>query len=145
MGLSPRLQGVISMAARLHDVGEVGVPESVLQRQGPLSEDEQSVIRMHPVIGAQILAPFGEAAAFVRHHHERPDGRGYPDRLREHQIPVGAGVIAVAEAYDAMVSPRPYRPSRSKREALAEIDRLSGTQFAVEAADALLSLPRDQL
>ncbi len=145
MGLSPRLQGVIQMAAKLHDVGEVGVPEDVLQRDGPLSQDEESVIRLHPVIGAQILEPFGEAAAFVRHHHERPDGRGYPDRLRDHQIPVGASVIGVAEAYDAMVSPRPYRRSRSRREALAEVDRLSGTQFGVEAADALLTLPRDQL
>ncbi|MDJ0521281.1 MAG: response regulator [Planctomycetota bacterium] len=145
MGLSPRLQSVIQVAARLHDVGEVGIPETVLQREGPLSDDEQAVIRMHPVIGAQILEPFGEAAAFVRHHHERPDGRGYPDRLRDHQIPVGAGVIAVAEAYDAMTSTRPYRRSRSKREALAEIDRLSGTQFTVEAADALLALPRDRL
>jgi len=145
MGLSPRLQGVIQMAARLHDVGEVGVPESVLQRDGPLSEDEQAVVRMHPVIGAQILEPFGEAAAFVRHHHERPDGRGYPDRLRDHQIPIGASVIGVAEAFDAMVSPRPYRRSRSRRDALEEIGRLSGTQFAIEAADALLALPRDQL
>ncbi len=145
MGLSPRLQRVIEMAARLHDVGEVGIPDGMLQREGPLSADEQAVIRMHPVIGAQILAPFGEAAAFVRHHHERPDGRGYPDRLRDGQIPIGAGVIGVAEAYDAMVSPRPYRRSRSRREALAEVDRLSGTQFMCEAADALLALPRDQL
>jgi len=145
MGLSPRLQRVIRMAARLHDVGEVGVPDGVLHRAGPLSEDEQSIIRMHPIIGAQILEPFGEAAAFVRHHHERPDGRGYPDRLRENQIPIGAGVIAVAEAYDAMVSPRPYRHSRSRREALAEVGKESGIQFMVEAADALLCLPRDRL
>jgi len=145
MGLSPRLQRVIAMAARLHDVGEVGVPDGVLHRAGPLSEDEQSVIRMHPIIGAQILEPFGEAAAFVRHHHERPDGRGYPDRLREGQIPIGASVIAVAEAYDAMVSPRPYRHSRSRREALAEIRKESGIQFMVEAADALQALPRDRL
>ena len=145
MGLSPRLQRVIEMAARLHDVGEVGVPENVLHRCGPLNEDEQAVVRMHPVIGAQILAPFGEAAAFVRHHHERPDGRGYPDRLREGQIPIGAAVIGVAEAFDAMTSPRPYRRSRTRRDALGEIDQLSGTQFVVEAADALLALPREQL
>ena len=127
------------------DAGEVGIPDDFLKREGPLDEGEQAVIRMHPIIGAQILEPFGEAAAFVRHHHERPDGRGYPDRLREDQIPIGAAVIGVAEAYDAMTSPRPYRKSRTRREALAEIDRLSGTQFVVAAADALLALPREQL
>jgi len=145
LGLSPRLRRVIEMAARLHDVGEVGIPDSVLHRNGPLDAGEQAVVRMHPIIGAQILEPFGEAAAFVRHHHERPDGRGYPDRLREGQIPIGAAVIGVTEAFDAMTSPRPYRRSRTRREALAEIDRLSGTQFVVEAADALLALPREQL
>lgn len=143
MGLSARLRRVIQMAARLHDVGEVGIPDTVLHRRGPLSEDEQTVVRMHPVLGARILEPFGEAASFVRHHHERPDGRGYPDRLREGQIPIGAAIIGVAEAFDAMTSPRPYRRSRSRREALAEIDALSGTQFVVEAADALLTLPQE--
>ncbi|MDA1195749.1 MAG: response regulator [Planctomycetota bacterium] len=145
LGLSPRLRRVIELAARLHDVGEVGIPDTILQRRGPLDESEQAVVRMHPVIGAQILAPFGEAAAFVRHHHERPDGRGYPDRLREAQIPIGAAVIGVVEAFDAMTSPRPYRHSRTRREALAEIDRLSGSQFVPAAADALLALPRELL
>ena len=145
MGLSPRLSRVIELAARLHDVGEVGVPESMLQREGPLDEAEQSIIRLTPVIGSQILAPFGEAASFVRHHHERPDGLGYPDRLREGQIPIGAAVIGVAEAFDAMTSWRPYRPSMSRREALAEINRGSGSQFVMEAVDALLALPREKL
>ncbi len=145
IGLSPRLKQVIEMAARLHDVGEVGIPDNVLLREGPLSEPEVSVIRLHPVIGSQILAPFGEAAAFVRHHHERPDGRGYPDRLREGQIPIGAGVIGVAEAYDAMISSRPYRHSLTRREALAEIRANTGTQFHVEAAEALLALDPEKL
>jgi response regulator RpfG family c-di-GMP phosphodiesterase len=145
MGLSPRLKQVIEMAARLHDVGSVGIPEGVMQREGPLDEAERSMIRLHPVLGAQILEPFGEAAAFVRHHHERPDGRGYPDRLREDQIPLGAGVIGVAEAYDAMVSTRPYRHSRSRREALNEVRSLRGVQFTVPAADALLALPAERL
>jgi len=145
MGLSSRLTRVIELAARLHDVGEVGVPDGVLQREGPLDEGERSIIRITPVIGAQILAPFGEAAAFVRHHHERPDGRGYPDRLREGQIPIGAAVIGVAEAYDAMTSPRPYRRSMSRREALGVINAESGMQFVMEAAEALVTLPRNQL
>lgn len=140
LGLSPRLQSVIETAARLHDVGEVGIPDGVLTRDGPLSEAERSVVRTHPVVGAQILAPFGEAAAFVRHHHERPDGLGYPDGLRGDEIPLGAGIIGVAEAYDAMTSPRPYRRSRSRREALAEIERLRGTQFVEPAVDGLLAV-----
>lgn len=143
MGLSSRLTRVIALAAKLHDVGEVGVPDGVLLREGPLDEAEKSIIRLTPVIGAQILEPFGEAAAFVRHHHERPDGRGYPDRLREGQIPLGAAVIGVAEAFDAMTSPRPWRRSMSRREAMAEIDAQSGTQFPMEAADALLTMPRE--
>ncbi len=105
-------------------------------------------MKTHPEIGAQIIERLkflNEAAGIVKSHHERPDGRGYPDRLRDHQIPIGAGVVAVAEAYDAMVSPRPYRHSRSRREALREVREKSGTQFTVEAADALLSLPGDRL
>jgi response regulator RpfG family c-di-GMP phosphodiesterase len=145
IGLSPRLRRVIEMAARLHDVGAVGIPDDVMKREGPLSDSERSIVRLHPVIGAQILAPFGEAAAFVRHHHERPDGRGYPDRLRADQIPVGAGVIGVAEAYDAMTSARPYRRSLSRRAALDEIRRNTGTQFHEAAADALLGLAPERL
>ena len=143
--LSPRLRGVIGTAARLHDVGEVGVPDAVLQREGPLSEAEREVVRTHPVVGARILQPFGEAAAFVRHHHERPDGRGYPDGLRGDAIPLGAGIIGVAEAYEAMTSARPYRPSRPRREALAEIKDLRGAQFVADAVDGLLAIPGGRL
>jgi len=141
LGMSRRFQRVLGLAARLHDVGEVGIPESVLLREGPLSDAERDVVRLHPLLGARILAPFGEAAAYVRHHHERPDGRGYPDGLRSGQIPLGAGIIGVAEAFDAMTSPRPYRPSRTRREALEEVRRLRGEQFLREPAEALLALP----
>ncbi len=143
--LSPRLRSVIRTAARLHDVGEVGIPDHVLSRSGPLTAAEREVVQSHPVVGARILAPFGEAAAFVRHHRERPDGGGYPDGLSGDEIPLGAGIIGVAEAYDAMISPRPYRPSRSKRDALAEIAANAGSQFVQKAVDGLLSLPPDQI
>jgi response regulator RpfG family c-di-GMP phosphodiesterase len=143
--LSPRLRSVVETAARLHDVGEVGVPDGVLQREGPLSSAEQDLVRMHPVIGARILAPFGEASSFVRHHHERPDGRGYPDGLQGEEIPLGAGIIGVAEAYEAMTSTRPYRRSRSRKDALAEIERLKGAQFVADAVDGLLTVPGDRL
>ncbi|MHC5009993.1 MAG: response regulator [Planctomycetota bacterium] len=145
MGLSSRLSGVIETAARLHDVGEVGVPDRVLQHGGPLGETDREVIRCHPILGARILAPFGEAALFVRHHHERPDGLGYPDGLQGDEIPVGSGIIAVAEAYDAMTHHRPYRQSRPRAEALDEIRELRGKQFVPEVVDALLSLPAERL
>jgi HD-GYP domain-containing protein (c-di-GMP phosphodiesterase class II) len=145
MGLSPRLTQVIETAARLHDVGQVGVPDRLLQREGPLLPAEREVVKGHVTLGARILAPFGEAAAFVRHHKERPDGRGYPDGLAGEEIPVGARIVAVAEAYDAMTHPRPWRPSRSRPEALAEMARLKGTQFAPEVVDALLQLPAEAL
>ncbi len=138
IGLSPRLRGVIETAARLHDVGAVGIPDGVLQREGPLTQPERDVIHMHPVIGARILAPFGEAASFVRHHHERPDGNGYPDGLRGDEIPIGSGIIGVAEAFDAMTSSRPYRHSMSRREALEEIRLNRGTQFMPAAVDGLV-------
>jgi response regulator RpfG family c-di-GMP phosphodiesterase len=145
MGLSPRLTGVIETAARLHDVGEVGVPDRLLQREGPLRPSERAVVETHAVLGARILAPFGEAAAFVRHHHERFDGRGYPDGLAGEEIPLGATIVGVAEAYDAITHRRPYRPSRSRAEAREEIARLKGVQFAPGAADALLALPAESL
>ena len=94
LGLSPRLQEVIAVAARLHDVGEVGVPDAVLTHDGPLSDVERALLRRHPALGAAILAPLGEAAHFVRHHKERPDGQGYPDGLHEGQIPLERGSSA---------------------------------------------------
>jgi putative nucleotidyltransferase with HDIG domain len=143
VGLSSRLVQVVEMAARLHDVGEAAVPDTLLQRPGPLSQAERDIVRSHAAIGARILSSFGEAASFVKHHHERPDGLGYPDGLRAAEIPVGAGIIGVAEAYDAMTHSRPYRRSRSRDDALDEIARLKGIQFHAEAAEALLRLPAE--
>ncbi len=142
LGLSPRLEEVVRTAGRLHDVGEVGIPDHVLCRPGRLSDPERELVRTHPVLGARILAPFGEAAAFVRHHHERPDGRGWPDRLRAEDIPLGAALIGCAEAYDAMTHHRSWRPSRSRDAAISEIQRLSGRQFVPEAVEALCRVVR---
>lgn len=141
MSLSPRLKRVIEVAARLHDVGEVGVPDSLLQRAGPLNADERRVVEGHSLLGARLLAPFGEAASFVRHHHERYDGRGYPDGLRGEEIPLGAAIVGAAEAFDAMTHARPYRPSRSRKDALEEVRAQRGIQFMPDVADALLDLP----
>jgi putative nucleotidyltransferase with HDIG domain len=143
LGLSGRLTHVVEVAARLHDVGEACVPDALLQRAGPLTDAEREVVRSHAVVGARILASFGEASSFVRSHHERPDGRGYPDGLSASEIPVGAALIGVAEAFDAMTHSRPYRRSRSRGDALDEIARCRGTQFTAEAVDALLRLPAE--
>ena len=139
--VSPRMRRAVDMAARLHDVGKVSLPDGVLQRPGPLTGREREVLRLHPAVGARILAPFGEAAAYVRHHRERPDGTGYPDGLHGDDIPLGAGIVGLAAAYEAMTSPRPYRTSRRRRPALAEVRAERGKQFVSGAVDALLRIP----
>lgn len=116
----------------LHDIGKVGIPEHILCKRGPLSEDEWDVMRTHPVVGAQIVAPItflGEAVDLVRHHHERFDGDGYPDGLRGEEIPLPARVFAVADSFDAMTSDRPYRGAMGIERALLEIEGGAGTQF----------------
>jgi HD-GYP domain-containing protein (c-di-GMP phosphodiesterase class II) len=130
----------LATAARLHDVGEIGVPEELLLRAGPLAPHEMDVVRAHAIVGARMLEPLGLAATFVRHHHERPDGRGYPDGLVEERIPLGAAVIGVAEAYDAMTNARAYHPTLSPTEARREILRLRGIQFVPRAVDALMEV-----
>jgi response regulator RpfG family c-di-GMP phosphodiesterase len=140
LGLTPRERRALDTAARLHDIGEVGVPEELLARPGPLNGEEMDVVRAHAVVGARLLEPLGDAARLVRHHHERPDGLGYPDGLREAEIPFGAGLIGVAEAYDAMTHARPYHAILSPYEARAEILRLRGVQFLPRAVDVVLDV-----
>ena len=111
-GLTSPAAETVAQAGRLHDLGKIGVPESVLGKGGPLTDEEWAVMRLHPLTGAQILAPlefFGEGMLIVRHHHERFDGSGYPDGLRGPAIPLGARIVAVADVYDALTSDRPYR------------------------------------
>jgi diguanylate cyclase (GGDEF)-like protein len=126
-------------AAELHDVGKVAVPDAILAKQGPLTDEEWVFIRRHTIIGERIIgaAPaLTRVARLVRHSHERWDGGGYPDALSGPDIPLGARIVAVADAFEAMTSPRPYSPPRSPEDALAELERCAGTQFdpAVVAA-----------
>jgi two-component system, cell cycle response regulator len=119
-------------AAELHDVGKVAVPDAILSKPGPLSEAEWGYMREHTIVGDRILsaAPaLEDAAKLVRASHERYDGAGYPDRLRGEEIPLGARIVAVCDAFHAMTSERPYRPALSVREALDELRRCSGAQF----------------
>lgn len=122
----------IAYGALLHDVGKIGVPEAILSKPGPLSAEEWTVLRRHPEIGERICRPLGLSAEFVpivRHHHERWDGAGYPDGLRGAAIPLGARIVGLADAFDAMTHDRPYRRAFSVAHALDELRRESGRQF----------------
>jgi putative nucleotidyltransferase with HDIG domain len=127
----------------LHDIGKVGIPESILCKTAPLTELEWVVMRSHPNQGARIVEPIpfmGEAVEIVRSHHERFDGTGYPQGLRGQDIPLAARIFAIADSFDAMTSDRPYRSAMTTEEAVAEILAGSGTQFdpmCVEAFEAL--------
>ena len=132
VGLSPEDLEAVVAGALLHDVGKLGVPDAVLQKPGPLSDDERTLLRRHSEAGEAICRPLAMASLFgpiIRHHHERWDGSGYPDGLAGAAIPVGARVVAVVDAFDAIVHDRPYRPARSPREAVAEIRLGCGSQF----------------
>jgi two-component system cell cycle response regulator len=135
--VTPMLQ-----AAALHDVGKVGVPDAILQKPAALDEAEWSFIRTHTVIGERILsaAPaLSQAAKLVRSTHERFDGSGYPDALAGFDIPLGARIIAVCDAYGAMTTTRPYRTAMSPEVAIAELQRNAGTQFDPRVVDAFLT------
>jgi putative nucleotidyltransferase with HDIG domain len=145
MGLSQREQDVAHLAGLVHDIGKVGLPVGLLEKSGPLSLAERRQMEQHVVIGEGILArveDYSEIAAIVRHHHERVDGNGYPDGLRGDEIPLLARIIAVADAYDAMTSDRPYReamPSRVARLRLAQAVEAQFDTSVVAALEALLA------
>jgi putative nucleotidyltransferase with HDIG domain len=123
---------MIQLAALLHDVGKIAVPLEILTKPGRLSDEEWAEIRQHPEIGERITgeAPvFQEIARLIRYHHERPDGRGYPDGLNGSDIPEEASIIGLADAYSAMTQPRAYRPAMPPELAIAELRRCAGTQF----------------
>lgn len=134
---------LVGLAAELHDVGKEAVPAEVLSKPGPLDEDERAFIRQHTIIGQRILGvspALNYVAQLVRSSHEAIDGSGYPDGLRGDQIPLGARVVAVCDAFDAMVSDRPYRETMSVEEAIAELRRCAGTQFDPNVVEAFASI-----
>jgi two-component system, cell cycle response regulator len=141
LGVKPDVVHQLRWAARLHDVGKMAVPESILLKRGRLDEREWEFVRRHTIVGQRILeaAPsLGGTGAVVRSSHERWDGTGYPDRLAGENIPLAARVIAVCDAFDAMVSDRPYRPALSAGEALQELARGAGEQFDPAVVTAFL-------
>ena len=125
-------------AAPLHDVGKVKVRPQLLGKSGPLTLEELAEIRSHPTAGAQLVLPlrrFHEALPYVLFHHERWDGAGYPAGLSGRRIPVEARILAIADAFDAMISPRPYRRALTHEHALAEVETGAGAQFDPVAAE----------
>jgi len=130
---------LIRLAARVHDLGKIAVPDEVLHKQGRLSDEEFAIMKKHPVTGAEILSKFPEyrkGRELVLAHHERVDGRGYPRGLERDQIPLGARVIAVADSWDAMTSDRPYRLAMDERVAMSELLRGRGIQWDTTVVDA---------
>jgi len=139
VGAGPEHVELTRLAGRLHDLGKLAIPEEILRKPGPLTKPERLVLERHPQIGFRMLESLGvdPVAEWVLHHHERWDGRGYPGGLLAEDIPLGARIIFVADAYDAMTSERVYRSRLSQREALAELERCAGSQFDPELVSAL--------
>lgn len=143
LDLPPQEVETIERAARLHDVGKIVIDSAVLAKEGRLTAAEWEEMKRHPVVGAQILSRFPQFAPttrYVRHHHERVDGGGYPDGLRDEAIPLGARIIAVADALDAMVNTRPYRRALSPEFIKAEFARQRGRQWDERVVDRLFDL-----
>ncbi|MFH1397960.1 MAG: HD-GYP domain-containing protein [Candidatus Omnitrophota bacterium] len=133
----------LHIASLLHDIGKIGIPEYILNKEGPLNEEERQKINEHPMIGVTILQPISEldeAIMGVKHHHERYDGLGYPSGLKKEEIPMIAAIISVADTYDAMTSNRPYRKALDKDQALNEIKNQIGKQFHPSIAAVFVEL-----
>lgn len=143
MGLPQSEIDVIHLSARLHDLGKIGITDQWLRKEGPLSPEETANFREHATLGAQLVnhfSLFNTGEELIRGVHERYDGQGYPDGKRGEEIPLGARIIAVADAYDAMISRRPYRPPLSKEEAIRNLRQGAGTQFDPRVVGAALQV-----
>lgn len=136
----PDLDGLYR-GGMVHDIGKIGISDSILLKPGPLNPQERQLMREHPLIGERIILPLRSGASLVpiiRHHHERFDGRGYPDRLAGEEIPLGARVVAVCDSFDALTSDRPYRPGRSLNDALSILRNGAGTQWDPQIVSLLV-------
>ena len=140
---------IIVMAAKLHDIGKVIIPDAILNKNGKLTEEEYEIIKKHSEEGEKItskLSLFRKGATFIKFHHERFSGEGYPNGLKGEQIPFGARVINIADSFDTMITPRIYRPhTKSIQEALEEVEKCKGTQFDPQIADAFIEMVKSDL
>jgi putative nucleotidyltransferase with HDIG domain len=142
LGLAPESLDAIRFGGLFHDIGKIAVPDSILTKPGKLDEDEYAAIKRHPADGAEIVSHFSrlhDAVPIIRHHHERWDGDGYPDRLAGSAIPAEACIVGLADAWDAMTSDRPYRQALSVDEAAEEVRRCRAKQFSPAVVDAFFA------
>jgi HD-GYP domain-containing protein (c-di-GMP phosphodiesterase class II) len=139
LGFGDREAESVRIAGHLHDIGKIGILDSIISKPGPLTAEEFAAIKRHPVIGASLVdqvAPLRDYVPSVRGHHERWDGQGYPDGLEGEDIPLEARIICIADSFDAMTSARSYKEQRDAESAVDEIRRCSGTQFDPRLVDA---------
>jgi putative nucleotidyltransferase with HDIG domain len=146
LGMSPGEVERMHLAGMLHDIGKIGISDSILQKPGRLTAAEWEEMRKHPELGARILdgANLEDISAWVRAHHERPDGRGYPDGLADEEIPLQAKILAVADAYEAMTTERVYKPGMNREDALEELLRCAGSQFDPRVVSAFLNVLQEE-
>jgi HD-GYP domain-containing protein (c-di-GMP phosphodiesterase class II) len=140
------LRAEIGYGFLLHDIGKVGIPEAVLNKPGPLTDEEWVVMRTHPVLGVNLVKPLrflGDAVGIIRSHHERWDGKGYPEGLAGEEIFLPARIFMLADTFDAMTTDRPYRRALPIHAALEEVERHAGTQFDPELAAAWVAIVED--
>ncbi len=141
MNLTPEELEILKLSAILHDVGKIGVEDRILRKPGNLDDEEAKIMKMHPLLGAEIMRHIRQLKDLIPgmlHHHERPDGKGYPEGLKGMDIPIVARIISAADTYDAMTTNRPYRKGLSRQTAIDEIKKEAGTQFDKEVAEAFV-------
>jgi diguanylate cyclase (GGDEF)-like protein len=143
LNLSQDRIATIRAAGLLHDIGKVGIPDSILNKKGALNKEEWEAVRVHPELGVEILKYITDLVSClpaILHHHEHYNGKGYPSGLQGGSIPIGARILAIADSYDAMTSSRPYREQLSSQQALNELKRCAGTQFDPELVDTFCKI-----
>lgn len=148
LGLEDHALADIEVAALLHDIGKIGIPDAILNKPGPLTPDEYNLMKKHPDYGWAVLRQvpgFEQASLLVLHHHERYDGKGYPGGLKGEEIPMGSRIVCVIDAFDAMVSSRPYREGLPLQEAARRLTDCSGTQFDPAVVKIFLPLAQAEM
>jgi HD-GYP domain-containing protein (c-di-GMP phosphodiesterase class II) len=143
LALSLEEMTALDQAARLHDLGKIGIPDYILYKPGPLSPPEWAQVKLHPQKTVEFLRMFSflqPALPLIRGHHERWNGKGYPDGLSGEDIPLGARILSVVDAYDAMTSERPYRPKLSHQEAIEQLKRDAGIQWDPRVVETLIQV-----
>ena len=141
LGVSPAEKEKLKIAALLHDIGKIGIKEEILAKEGSLTDSEYTEIQQHPLIGVAIIGKnehLKDVITGMCYHHERTDGNGYPEGLKDNHIPLSARIIAVADAYDAMTTNRPYQKALNEEEAISEMERCAGIQFDPEVVKAFI-------